>query len=539
MTPVTIKRLPREEDKAVALPAHKAKGILEETVSVPAELQDKRESLEAVRLNADDSVAVALTDLPVGQVVQVAGEAVELSSDIPAYHKFALREHASGDPIIRFGNVIATATQSIKLGEHVHTHNAGTTLSGTKAYAFQAREPQDALAEQKPDQTFLGYRRTDGRVGTRNEIWIIPTVGCVARVCEQIARQARQFIHGNIDAVEAFPHVLGCSQLGDDLGATRDILADLVAHPNAGGVLLVGLGCENNQASLLLASAGDFSPDRVKSLIAQSSSDEIEEGVLAVRSLIETAALDVRTPCPMSDLVVGLKCGGSDALSGVTANPLLGELTDRVTAAGGFAMLTEIPEIFGAEHLLMERAASPEVFEQIATLVNDFKSHFLNHGQKVHENPSPGNKAGGITTLEEKSLGAVQKAGSATVTDVIRYGQRLRKSGLTLLEAPGNDAVSSTALAAAGATVILFTTGRGTPLGFPVPTIKIASNSALAERKPGWIDFDAGRKLDPEQTDGLSDRFLDYVLDVASGEKTANERNGEKSIAIWKRGVTL
>lgn len=489
-------------------------------------------------MNDRDTVAVALRDLSSGEMVDVDGTAIKLISDIPAHHKFALRPHASDDPVIRFGEVFARATEAIAIGQHVHVQNAGTTLGGTSDYAFQDIEtPSSSL--RRGIRKFQGFRRANGRVGTRNEIWIIPTVGCVARVCEQIARRAERSLQGSVEAVVAFPHVFGCSQLGDDLDATRTLLAALVQHPNAGGVVLVGLGCENNQAKALLAGIDDLPEDRLRTIIAQQATDEIEDGLEAVEALMAIAAKDERSACPVSDLVIGLKCGGSDALSGLTANPLLGDVADTITASGGTAILTEIPEIFGAEHLLMKRAASREVFDAIAGLVNDFKQYFLDHGQAVHENPSPGNKDGGITTLEEKSLGAVQKSGSATVTDVLRYGERVRKPGLTLLEAPGNDAVSSTALAAAGANLILFTTGRGTPLGFPVPTVKVSSNTALAERKPGWIDFDAGQIIEAGDRGDVFEAFMDRLVAIASGAQTHNERNGERSIAIWKRGVTL
>lgn len=503
-----------------------------------AQPADTRPALNAVRVNARDTVAVALRDLMAGETVDVADVSVSLTSDIPAHHKFALQPHAAGDQLIRFGEVFARASEDIAAGAHVHAHNAQTLLGSKEDYVWKGA-PAALPAELSSSLSFQGFRRSNGRVGTRNEIWVIPTVGCVANVCEQIARRADRALEGSVEAVVAFPHVFGCSQLGDDLDSTRQILAALVQHPNAGGVVLVGLGCENNQAKALADAASDISSDRFRMVIAQQSADEIEDGLAAVQELMEIAGRDERSTCPLSDLVIGLKCGGSDALSGLTANPLLGDVADAVTASGGTAILTEIPEVFGAEHLLMQRAASEEVFNAIAELVNGFKQYFIDHDQPVHENPSPGNKAGGITTLEEKSLGAVQKSGRAIVTDVLNYGERVRTPGLSLLEAPGNDAVSSTALAAAGATLILFTTGRGTPLGFPVPTVKVASNTALAERKPGWIDFDAGQILQAEDRGGVAKVFLQTLADIASGKQTRNEINGERSIAIWKRGVTL
>lgn len=493
--------------------------------------------VRAIRVNAADTVAVTLSDLEKGENIDVTGRSIRIAEPIPAFHKFALEPVAVGDCVIRFGQPIGEATRAISVGQHVHSHNLKTRLSGTLDYVYE-QIPVPAM-QAAPDATFRGYRRADGRVGTRNEIWVIATVGCVANVCDQIVRRSERQLDDEVDGVVAITHPFGCSQLGDDLVGTRDILAGLARHPNAGGIVLVALGCESNQVDDLLAASGHIDRSRVRIVRSQAEADEIEAGVEAVMELVETASADRRETCDLSDLVIGLKCGGSDAMSGLTANPLLGRVTDDVTAVGGSAVLTEIPEVFGAEHLLMARAANEDVFRRTVDLVNGFKDYFLDHRQPVFENPSPGNKAGGITTLEEKSLGAVQKAGSATLTDVIRYGERVRKPGLTLLEAPGNDAVSCTALAAAGCNLILFTTGRGTPLGFPVPTVKVASNSALAARKPGWIDFNAGQLIDGTDADATKKRFLQELATIASGKQAGNELNGERSIAIWKRGVTL
>jgi len=477
-----------------------------------------------------DNVATALRDIVPGEETLVA-----LREPVGRGHKVAIRPIAKGELVRKFGFPIGTATANIAPGEIVHSHNLSTALATSGSYhRAGAPEPHDPV----PAPGFLGYARADGRVGTRNEIWVLPTVGCVARTAQKIAAQADARHAGRVDGVHAFPHPFGCSQLGDDLAGTRSILAALAQHPNAGGVLLVGLGCESNQLDRLLEEVDPAVRPRIRTLTSQLAGDEVEEGLALVDELVAQAAQDVRSAQPLSALVLGLKCGGSDGLSGLTANPLVGRMSDAVTEAGGASILTEIPEIFGAEQLLMDRAVDDATFDAIGRLVNDFKAYFVAHGEPVSENPSPGNIAGGITTLEEKSLGAVQKAGHAPVTDVRRYGERIGRTGLTLLEAPGNDAVSSTALAAAGATVILFTTGRGTPLGFPVPTIKIASNSALAERKPGWIDFDAGRVLE-QGLDATAGELLHLVRDVASGVPTKSERNDEREIAIWKRGVML
>ena len=489
-----------------------------------------------LRLHPADDVAVALTALDPGMPVGAGDGGIVIREPIPRGHKFALRALAAGEPVRKFGWPIGRMRSGAEAGDHLHVHNLETMLSGVEGYAWEpaapARLPVDRAAR------FHGYRRGDGRVGTRNEIWILPTVGCVARTAERIASIAHARHAGAVDGIFSFGHPHGCSQLGDDLDGTRALLASLACHPNAGGVLLVGLGCESNQLDRLLAEIPESLRGRVRTLKAQAEEDETEAGLAAVDALVATAALARRQSAPFSELVVGLKCGGSDGFSGLTANPLVGRIADRVVGSGGSAILTEIPEIFGAEHLLMARAKDRFVFDALVALVNDFKRYFLASGQPVSENPSPGNIEGGITTLEEKSLGAVQKAGQAPVASVLRYGERVRRKGLTLLEAPGNDAVSSTALAAAGATVILFTTGRGTPLGFPVPTIKIASNSALAERKKGWIDFDAGTVL-RDGFDAATDALTARIVAIASGEATAAERNGEREIAIWKRGVTL
>jgi altronate hydrolase len=489
-----------------------------------------------LRLDPRDDVAVALRPLEPGERLTLDGTQVAVREAIAQGHQIALRALPRGAEIRKFGWPIGALKAGVEAGDHVHDHNLATLLSGVEGYRYApARE---APPPAPPNVRFLGYRRPDGRVGTRNEVWILPTVGCVARTAQKIAAFAGARHAGLVDGIHAFAHPFGCSQLGDDLAGTRSLLAALACHPNAGGVLLVGLGCESNQLDRLLAEIPEGLRGRVRALAAQGVEDEIEEGVALVDGLVAAAAPAKRQEAGLAELVLGLKCGGSDGFSGLTANPLVGRMADIVTGAGGSAILSEIPEIFGAERLLMARARDQAVFDSLVAVVNDFKSYFLAHGEPVSENPSPGNIAGGITTLEEKSLGAVQKAGRAPVEDVLRYGERLRRRGLSLLEAPGNDAVSATALAAAGATLILFTTGRGTPLGFPVPTVKIASNSALAVRKSGWIDFDAGRVL-ADGVEPAAEALLDRIAAIASGEATAAERNGEREIAIWKRGVTL
>ncbi len=491
--------------------------------------------VDAWQVDPADNIATLLRDVATGEMVQLAGRTIAATADIARGHKIALTPIETGAAITKFGFPIGVARHAIAQGAHVHVNEVATALSGTLDYA--QRECAPVAAAGISHVTFQGYLRADGRVGTRNEIWILPTVGCVARTAQRIAARAQLRHAGRIDGVHAFVHPFGCSQLGDDLAGTRRILAALASHPNAGGVLIIGLGCESNQLDALMAEIPEAHHGAIRTLIAQHSVDEVAEGESLVDALVAQAAQS-RVSVGLDTLVLGVKCGGSDGFSGLTANPLVGRMSDRVAHAGGKVILTEIPEIFGAEHLLMARAATAQLFDRIGAMVNDFKRYFLAHGEPVSENPSPGNIAGGITTLEEKSLGAVQKGGTAPVVDVIGYAHQATLPGLTLLEAPGNDAVSSTALAAAGATMILFTTGRGTPLGAPVPTLKIASNSALAAAKPGWIDFDAGGVLD-HGMDASAEALLARIVAIASGEKTAAEHNDEREMAIWKRGVTL
>ena len=440
-------------------------------------------------------------------------------------HKFALRDIKSGENIIKYGNKIGHATADIKMGEHVHSHNLATNLSGKLTYAYN---PQLCdLKKSDCGDTFMGYRRADGKVGIRNEVWIINTVGCVNKIAEKLAAKTGAF---------AFPHPFGCSQLGDDQKITQKILKGLVNHPNAAGVLVLGLGCENNNIGEFKKVLGEWDSKRVKFLNCQDVADEMAEGEKLISELFAYANAQKREPVPVSSLKVGLKCGGSDALSGITANPLVGRFADKLIAAGGGCALTEVPEMFGAEHLLFERCINRDVFDRAVSLINNFKDYFERHDQVIYENPSPGNKAGGITTLEEKSLGCIQKGGCSNIMDILDYGDSLKTGGLSLLNGPGNDIVAITNLAAAGAHLILFTTGRGTPLGAPVPTVKISTNAALADRKGNWIDFDASPVLSGKD---LTDELYSFVLSVASGEPTKNELNCYREISIFKDGVTL
>lgn len=493
-----------------------------------------------LRINDNDNVAVALKTIPQGESITLEWEGgwkqVTASQEIPAGHKMALCDIAQGGEVVKYGCRIGNAAEDIQEGQWVHTHNVKTALGDLLEYTY---EPVGAQEQRTGDVTFMGYERPDGKVGVRNEIWVIPTVGCVNNVAAAIARQANAFLKGSVDEVIAFPHPYGCSQMGDDQEHTRQILADLINHPNAGGVLVLGLGCENSNIDVLKPYIGDYDENRVKFLVAQECEDEIAESVELIRGLIDYAAGFERRPISVSRLVIGMKCGGSDGLSGITANPLVGRFSDLLISKGGTTILTEVPEMFGAETLLMNRCANEELFRRTVDLINDFKNYFKSHNQTIYENPSPGNKKGGISTLEDKSLGCTQKSGSAPVKGVLAYGETVKTPGLNLLSAPGNDLVAATALAASGAHIVLFTTGRGTPFASPVPTVKISTNSTLAGKKSNWIDFNAGVLVEGKSMAEETQALFDYVTAVASGRKVCSEEAGFHDMAIFKQGVTL
>lgn len=492
-----------------------------------------------LKVHRSDNVIVILKDYQKGDSLTVEDVELTAKEDIGFGHKLALKPINKGENIMKYGYPIGHATEDISAGDWVHSHNTKTNLSGTLEYNYTPTEP--IVKQKATERTFQGYVRANGDVGIRNEVWVINTVGCINKTCEIVARTANDMHKGdNIDGVYHYPHLFGCSQLGDDLLNTQKILSDLIHHPNAGAILVLGLGCENNYIDLFKEVIGDFDEKRVKFIEVQQVDDEIEDALDAVEELVEYAKTFKREPVPVSKLKVGLKCGGSDGFSGITGNPLLGAFSDKLIEHGGSTILTETPELFGAETLLMERAKNEEVFHKIVGMVNGFKEYFIKHEQNVYENPSPGNKKGGITTLEEKSLGNVQKGGFAPVVDVLNYGDRMKEPGLTLLEGPGNDLVSVTALASSGAHIVLFTTGRGTPFGGPVPTVKISTNTALSEKKKKWIDFNAGELVEGKDKEELTDEFFEYILTLASGEVEANnEKYGFKEISIFKDGVIL
>ena len=490
-----------------------------------------------IKIHPKDKVAVALQPLTAHRVLTIDNDEIILTEDIPPGHKIALCDIAEGEEIVKYGSTIGIARCTIKKGSWVHTHNMKTGLGELLTYTYEPQQTEVPAA--KEPHYFQGFRRPDGKAGVRNEIWIIPTVGCVNNVASAIEKRAQTYLTGSVDAIAAFPHPYGCSQMGDDQENTRRILADLISHPNAGGVLVLGLGCENSNINILKDYIGSYDPDRVKFLVSQESEDEIEDGLNLVKELISYASQFKRTSIPCSELVIGMKCGGSDGLSGITANPAVGRFSDLLIAEGGTTILTEVPEMFGAETLLMNRCENEELFEKTVALINDFKNYFTSHNQTIYENPSPGNKEGGISSLEDKSLGCTQKSGSAPVKGVLSYGEPVTAKGLNLLSAPGNDLVASTALAASGAHIVLFTTGRGTPFASPVPTVKISSNSPLYEHKKNWIDFNCGTMVSGTSLEESGEELFRYVIAVASGKKVKAEEAGFHDMAIFKQGVTL
>lgn len=497
-----------------------------------------------IKIHDSDNVVVAVELLTAGEKILPEGIEITLAENINKGHKIAIHDIKAGEKVIKYGHVIGHAVTDMKTGEWVHSHNLKTDLSDVIEYQYNPVK-SDVIKSVENIPTFSGYKRKNGKAGTRNEIWIINTVGCVNSSAEKIAKIANEkFKSENFDGVFTFSHPYGCSQLGDDLTNTQRVLAGLINNPNAGAVLILGLGCENNQMGTLLSKIGNADTERIRSFNSQDVTDEIETGVNKIEELFQIIIKDKREEIPLSELVIGVKCGGSDGFSGITANALVGRITDILTSYKGTVLLTEVPEMFGAEQQLMNRAKDKDTFNKIVTMINSFKKYFTDHNQPVYENPSPGNKEGGLTTLEEKSLGAIQKGGTSRITKVLDYGEVFStddSNGLVLIKAPGNDGVSSTAMTASGAVMLLFTTGRGTPLGFPVPTVKISSNTDIFNRKPNWIDFNAGRLLDGEENIGnLTGELLKFIIDAASGKiKMKNEINGYKEIAIWKEGVTL
>ncbi len=490
-----------------------------------------------IQIHAEDNVAIALEDLATDSVLEIQDERIIALEPITKGHKIALKAFEAGENIIKYGAPIGHAKCRIEKGAWVHTHNIKTNLGEVLEYQYTPE-----VSPQPPSKQaayFEGYKRANGKVGVRNEVWLIPTVGCVNNVVQLIEKKAQSLKVDGVEEIVAFTHPYGCSQMGEDQENTRRILADLITHPNAGGVLVVGLGCENTGIEALKEIVGDCDEARIQFMMAQAYEDEVEEALRRIEAIVACVKEDKRQKISASELVIGMKCGGSDGLSGITANPLVGVFSDRLIQQGGTTILTEVPEMFGAETLLMNRCEDEQLFNQTVHLINDFKQYFIAHNQTIYENPSPGNKKGGISTLEDKSLGCTQKSGSAPVRGVLGYGDQVQQKGLHLLNAPGNDLVASTALAASGAHIVLFTTGRGTPFASPVPTVKIASNSALGNYKKHWIDFDAGVLTKGTPIEAVGDTFFEYILAVASGQKVKAEEAGFHDMAIFKQGITL
>jgi len=493
-----------------------------------------------VMINDSDNVGVALLDLKQGETIRIGQKPLTLYEDIPFGHKAAITAINKGGCIIKYGMPIGHATFNIKAGAHIHTHNLKTNLSRTIKYQYHRALKTDVPVKKQAQYTFQGYVRTDGKVGIRNEVWIIPTVGCVNQTAWRLERQAKELFGDKVDDIHAYNHNMGCSQLTKDFERTQRILSGIINHPNAGAVLVLSLGCENNNLEQFIPLLGNYSKNRIKFLVTQEVEDEYEEGIKLLKELVDYASTFEREEVPANKLVLGLKCGGSDAFSGITANALVGRVNDKVTRFGGTTILTEVPEMFGAETLLMNRAVNEDTFNLIVNLINNFKKYFIKYNQVIYENPSPGNKKGGISTLEEKSLGCVQKGGTAPVVGVLDYGEQVSSKGLNLLTGPGNDQVSCTNLVASGVQMILFTTGRGNPFGAPVPTVKIASNTKLWGLKRHWIDFNAGDLLHGKSLKRLEDDLLYYLLELASGKvKTQNEIYNYKDISIFRDGVIL
>lgn len=486
-------------------------------------------------IHPDDNVMIALMDLKKDQIINH----ITLKEDVSKGHKIALCDLVSGQNIIKYGYPIGHTTKPILQGEHVHTHNLSTNLNDVIEYEYH---PQFERYEVKPkNRDVYVYRRSNGEVGIRNELWIVPTVGCIVGQTKQLADLFMREVNPDpdFDGIHLFGHQFGCSQMGDDHENTKETLQNIAKHPNAGGVLVLGLGCENNQVKAFRESFGAYDPTRVKFLVMQEVEDELESGLAILKELYETMKHDQREKADISELRIGLKCGGSDGLSGITANPLLGKLSDYITHHGGTTVLTEVPEMFGAEQILMRRAINEQVFHKTVKLINDFKAYYKKNNQVIYDNPSPGNKNGGISTLEDKSLGCTQKAGLSVVCDVLNQTDRLKTKGLNLISAPGNDLVSVTTLGMSGCQMVLFSTGRGTPFGGFIPTIKVSTNSEIYHKKPNWIDFNAGSLTEGVQMDALLEDFIDFIVEVANGKKTRNEINHFREIGIFKTGVIL
>ncbi|MGC8794012.1 MAG: UxaA family hydrolase [Bryobacteraceae bacterium] len=494
----------------------------------------------ALLLHAADNVAIARVPLPAGARLRFGENEIAAREDIPAGHKVAIRRIGAGESVLRYGESIGRALRAIEAGEHVHTHNLGFE-DWAPAYGFPERElPLPERRAAAP--SFLGYVRADGRVGTRNYIAVAAASNCAAHVAELVARSFEQEpLPPAVDGVVAFPHGDGCGHaIGPDTVLLRRTLVGLLDHPNVSGALLIGLGCEVNQISAYFPDES-LRSERLVGLTIQSSGGThatVEAARREIRRLLERAAAEKRSPAPAWKLVLGLNCGGSDSFSGITANPALGACSDRLARLGGTPVLAETPEVFGAEHLLVRRARNREVAEKLLRYIQAYRQYLARFGATFDDNPSPGNKYGGLTNIVEKSLGAVAKGGTSPLMDAVDYAERIVTPGLVFMNTPGYDPVSLAGLAAGGCTVIAFTTGRGSAIGFPtVPVIKIASNSRTFQLMRENMDVNAGRIADGEGSlEEVGEEIFRFLLRVASGERTAAERFGHREFVPWRIG---
>lgn len=499
--------------------------------------------MSAIKLYPQDTVALATSELKKGQTVTVDGETITLLDDIPNAHKIALKDFETGEAVRKYDNIIGYASKPIKKGEWIHSHNEVTGLGKSKEYTYDFNPI--SIFPGESDKTFMGYDRADGGAGIRNHLAIISTVFCANGPLRKLARmaEAKYPATENFDGIIAFDQEFGCSQTGKDLVTTCKIIAGIAKNANFGGVLLVSNGCEMAIPSVLEQYMGDYDKKRIRTLTLQEVEDEFTAGMELIDEIMEEMKDDKRTPININRLHIAMNCGGSDGYSGITANTLLGTLCDTLVKEGAIMNMTEVPEMMGAEHILMNRAADKSIFDDIVKMMYDYDAYFARYGEKAADNPTQGNKAGGLTTLEEKSLGCIQKGGHCAVMEVLEYGERATKNGFVLVSGPGNDLAGVSGQIAAGAVLTIFTTGRGTPCGFAGPTFRLASNTALATRKSNWIDYDAGRLLTaktPEEVEALNKELYDAIMATVNGQyRTRTEENGYYILGALKDGVTL
>jgi len=501
----------------------------------------------ALLLRADDDVVVVTRELPAGTSVVTATGTVVVRDDVPRSHKLAVRAVPAGSPVHKYGQSIGLATVDIAAGDHVHVHNLGMDRA-ERAYEFGTQRTV-LPAPVGPERTFLGYHRANGRVGTRNYVGVLTSVNCSASTAKMIAEQFRGMAldaFGHVDGVVALTHQSGCGLVPGSDGANTLLrtLRGYAQHPNFGGVLVLGLGCEMVPVQSLVDGLDLPSDTLVQTLTIQDTGGvraTVRAGVDRIKEMLPVLEARRRAPAPISALVLGLNCGGSDGYSGITANPALGYASDRIVAAGGTSILGETPEVFGAEHLLTRRAVSEPVGRKLLDRIDWWQGYAAAGGGTLDNNPSPGNKAGGLTTILEKSLGAVAKAGQADLAAVYEYAEPVTEHGLVFMDTPGYDPVSVTGIVAGGATVVCFTTGRGSVFGCrPTPSIKLATNTEMYERMSDDMDINCGRIVDGTATlTDVGDEIFERIIAVASGELTASEDLdiGQEEFVPWQLGT--